>query len=258
MRTTFRELFAYRPLIHTLVMRDLKARYRGSMLGLLWTLLNPLLHMGIYALVFSIYLRVQMDRYAVFLLCGLLPWIWFSSSLLLGATAIIDGGNLIKKVFFPPQILPTVTVTANFVNFLLGIPILFAFLLFYDVQQGWTLCLLPLLIVCQFAFTLGLTLLISAASVHYRDIPHILGHFLTFWFFLSPIVYKSTQVPEQFHTLLSLNPFTLFVVAYQDILLYNTAPTWAAFADMFCVSALALLSGVLVFTHFRWSFAEEV
>jgi lipopolysaccharide transport system permease protein len=236
----------------------LKSPLSGSMLGLLWTLLNPLLHMGIYVLVFSVYLRVQMDLYVVFLLCGLLPWIWFSSSLLMGASAIIEGGSLLKKVFFPPQILPTATVTANFVNFLLGIPILCVFLLLYDVKQGWTLCLLPLIMVCQFAFTLGLTLLISAASVHYRDIPHILGHLLTFWFFLSPIVYKSTQVPEQFRALLSLNPLTLFVVAYQNILLYNTAPTWAAFAAMFCVSAFALLSGVLVFTHFRWSFAEEV
>jgi len=258
MLSTFRELFAYRALIHTLVVRDLKARYRGSILGLLWTLVNPLLHMGIYALVFSVYLRVQTELYVVFLLCGLLPWIWLSSSLLAGATAIIEGGSLLKKIFFPPQLLPTATVTANFVNFLLGVPILFVFLLLYDVREGWTLCLLPLIMVCQFAFTLGLTLLVAAASVHYRDIPHILSHLLTFWFFLSPIVYKSTQVPEQLRAVLSLNPFTPFVVAYQDILLYNTSPTWAAFAGMLCVSALALLSGVLVFTHFRWLFAEEV
>lgn len=258
MLNTFREFFAYRALIHTLVVRDLKARYRGSMLGLLWTLLNPLLHMGIYALVFSVYLRVQMELYVVFLLCGLLPWIWLSSSLLMGATAIIEGGSLLKKIFFPPQILPTATVTANFVNFLLGVPILFVFLHLYDVKEGWTLCLLPLIMVCQFAFTLGLTLLVSAASVHYRDIPHILGHLLTFWFFLSPIVYKSTQVPEQWRPVLSLNPFTPFVVAYQDILLYNMPPTWATFVGVLGASACALLSGLLVFTHFRWSFVEEV
>jgi len=258
MLNTFREFFVYCVLIQALVMRDLKARYRGSMLGLLWTLLNPLLHMGIYALVFSIYLRVQMDRYVVFLLCGLLPWIWLSSSLLMGATAIIEGGGLLKKVFFPPQILPVATVTANFVNFLLGIPILFVFLLLYHVTVGWTLCFLPLIMVCQFAFTLGLTLLVAAASVHYRDIPHILGHLLTFWFFLSPIVYTSTQVPEQFRPILSLNPFLPFIVAYQDILLYNTSPPWGGLVGMLCASALALLSGSLVFTHFRWSFVEEV
>ncbi len=116
----------------------------------------------------------------VFLLCGLLPWIWFSSSILIGATAIIEGRSLLKKVFFPPQLLLAATVTANFVNFLLGIPILLVFLLLYDVKGGWTLCLLPLIMACQFAFTLGLTLLVSAASVHDRDIPQILGHLLTF------------------------------------------------------------------------------
>src|SRR5262245_22201693 len=125
MLNTFREFFVYRALIQALVMRDLKARYRGSMLGLLWTLLNPLLHMGIYALVFSVYLRVQTELYAVFLLCGLLPWMWLSSSLLMGSTAIIEGGGLLRKVFFPPQILPAVTVAAHFVNFLIGVPLLF-------------------------------------------------------------------------------------------------------------------------------------
>jgi len=258
MCNTFREFFAYRALIQTLVVRDLKARYRGSMLGLLWTLLNPLLHMSIYALVFSVYLRVQTEMYVVFLLCGLLPRIWLSSSLLMGATAIIEGGSLLKKVFFPPQLLPAVTVTANFVNFLLGLLMLSIFLLLYGVKEGWTLCLLPPVMACQFVFTLGLTLLVAAASVHYRDIPQILGHLLTFWFFLSPIVYKSDQVPEQFRAVLALNPFTPFVVAYQDILLYNTSPAWTAFAGMLCASALALLSGVLVFIHFRWSFVEEI
>jgi ABC-type polysaccharide/polyol phosphate export permease len=214
--------------------------------------------MGVYALVFSVYLRNEMERYTAFLLCGLLPWIWHSSSLLMGASAIVEGGPLLKKVFFPPQVLPTVTVMANFVNFLLGIPVLFVFLLLYDVELGWPLLFLPVIMACQFTFTLGLTLLVSAASVRYRDIPHILGHFLTFWFFLSPIIYRSAQVPEQLRAALSLNPFTPFVVAYQDILLYNTSPTWEVFEKMLFVGTFALLCGLLVFTHFRWSFAEEI
>jgi lipopolysaccharide transport system permease protein len=115
-----------------------------------------------------------------------------------------------------------------------------------------------MIIVCRFAFTLGLTLLVSAASVHYRDIPQILGHLLTFWFFLSPIVYKRTQVPEHLCAVLSLNSFISFVVAYQDVLLYNTPLPWAAFTGILGVGACALLGGLLVFSHFRWSFAEEV
>ncbi len=258
MVTPLRELFVYRALIQTLVVRDLKGRYRGSALGLLWTLLNPLLHMAIYALVFSIYIRMEMERYPAFLLCGLLPWIWLSSSLLMGATSIVEGGSLLKKVFFPPQVLPAVTVTATFVNFLLGVPLLFVLLYLFGVHLGWTLLALPLIMIAQFALTLGLTLIVSAASVRYRDIPQILGHLLTFWFFLSPIVYPVAHVPERFRSIVSLNPLTPFVVAYQDTLLYNKLSSWEAFAAMILLGAFALWLGMLVFQRLRWSFPEEV
>jgi lipopolysaccharide transport system permease protein len=258
MITTLRELYLYRALIQTLVMRDLKVRYRGSALGLLWTLLNPLLYMGIYALVFSVYIRIGMERYAAFLLCGLLPWIWFSSSLLAGTTSIIDGAGLIKKVFFPPQVLPTVTVIVNFVNFLLSLPLLFGVLLLFRVTLGWVLLALPLIMTMQFAFTLGLTLIVSAASVRYRDIPPILTHLLAFWFFLTPIIYPIAQAPERFRALLWLNPVTPFCLAYQNTLLYNELPSGRIFAAMIGAGAVALFIGVLVFGQFRWSLAEEV
>jgi lipopolysaccharide transport system permease protein len=258
MRTMFKELLRYRALIHTLVVRDLKARYRGSMLGLLWTLLNPLLHMAIYALVFSVYLRNDMERYPAFLLCGILPWTWFSSALFMGTTTIIEGGSMLKKVFFPPQVLPTVTVIATFINFLLSLPLLFGMLLLFGVTFGWSLLALPLVMAAQFALTLGLTLIISAVSVRYRDIPPILGHMLMLWFFLTPIIYPVSIVPEQFRTLLSLNPMTPFFVAYQEALLYNRLVPWEAFGVMVCLGAVALLGGVLIFERLRWSLVEEV
>jgi lipopolysaccharide transport system permease protein len=258
MVTICRELVRYRVLIQTLVVRDLKARYRGSALGLLWTLLNPLLHMAIYALVFSVYIRVQTEHYAAFLLCGLLPWIWFSSALLLGTTAIIEGGSLLKKVFFPPQVLPTVTVVATFVNFLLSLPLLFGLLLFFGVTFGWALLALPLIMAAQFAFTLGLTLIVSSVSVRYRDLPPILGHVMTFWFFLTPIIYPLTTAPEPLRILLSLNPITPFFVAYQEALLYNRLTSWGAYSVMIGIGAVALAVGVFVFQRLRWSLAEEI
>lgn len=254
----FRELIAYRALIQVLVARDLKARYRGSILGLLWTLLNPLLHMGIYVLLFAVYMQAVMENYAAFLLCGLLPWIWFSSSLLMGATSIIDGGGILKRVPFPVQVFPMVTVIANFMNFVLSIPLLVALLLLYSVPFGASVLVLPLIVACQFAFTLGLTFVVSAISVRYRDVPLILSHLLTFWFFLSPIIYSVTQVPERFWAVVSFNPFAPFVVAYQHILFYNTLPSLGAWGKMCFIGAGALLCGVLVFNHFRWSFAEEI
>jgi lipopolysaccharide transport system permease protein len=258
MRTTFQELIRYRALIQTLVVRDLKARYRGSTLGLLWTLLNPLLHMAIYALVFSVYIRNEMERYPAFLLCGILPWTWFSSALFMGTTAIIEGGSMLKKVFFPPQVLPTVTVIATFINFLLSLPLLFGVLLLFGVTFGWSLLALPLVMMAQFALTLGLTLIISVVSVRYRDIPPILGHLLMFWFFLTPIIYPADSVPERFRALLSFNPVTPFFVAYQEALLYNRLVSWETFGAMVGVGAVALLVGVLIFERLRWSLAEEV
>jgi lipopolysaccharide transport system permease protein len=258
MRTTFQELLRYRVLIQTLVVRDLKARYRGSTLGLLWTLLNPLLHMAIYALVFSVYMRNEMERYPAFLLCGIVPWTWLSSALFLGTTAIIEGGSMLKKVFFPPQVLPTVTVIATFINFLLSLPLLFGVLLLFGVTFGWSLLALPLIMSAQFALTLGLTLIISATSVRYRDIPPILGHMLMFWFFLTPILYPVSSVPERFRTLLSFNPATPFFVAYQEALMYNRLVSWEAFGAMVGLGAAALLVGVLIFKRLRWSLVEEV
>ena len=258
MRTIFQEIIRYRGLIQILVVRDLKARYRGSTLGLLWTLLNPLLHMAIYALVFSVYIRNEMERYPAFLLCGILPWTWLSSALFLGTTAIIEGGSMLKKVFFPPQVLPTVTVIATFINFLLSLPLLFGVLLLFGVTFGWSLLALPLIMSAQFALTLGLTLIISAISVRYRDIPLILGHMLMFWFFLTPILYPVSSVPERFRTLLSFNPATPFFVAYQEALMYNRLVSWEAFGAMVGLGAAALLVGVLVFEHLRWSLVEEV
>ena len=258
MRTIFQEIIRYRGLIQILVVRDLKARYRGSTLGLLWTLLNPLLHMAIYALVFSVYIRNEMERYPAFLLCGILPWTWLSSALFLGTTAIIEGGSMLKKVFFPPQVLPTVTVIATFINFLLSLPLLFGVLLLFGVTFGWSLLALPLIMSAQFVLTLGLTLIISATSVRYRDIPPILGHMLMFWFFLTPILYPVSSVPERFRTLLSFNPATPFFVAYQEALMYNRLVSWEAFGAMVGLGAAALLVGVLVFEHLRWSLVEEV
>lgn len=258
MIANLRELYAYRVLIQSLVVRDLKARYRGSVLGFLWTFLNPLLLMATYTLVFSVYIRIEMEKYTAFLLTGLLPWIWFSSSLLMGATSILEGGSLIKKVFFPAQVLPTVTVLANFVNFLLSLPFLLLFLLLFRVKIEWPiLALLPIMGI-QLVFTMGLVLLVSALTVRYRDLSQLLSNLLTLWFFLSPIIYPASQVPEAFRFTLALNPMAPLVVAYQDALFYNRPPSWEALGGAALVAAFVFLIGIQVFDWFKGSFAEEV
>lgn len=253
-----RELFAYRELIQTLVARDLKARYRGSSLGWLWTLLNPLMYMAIYTLVFSIYLRVQMDNYAMFLLCGLVPWIWFSSSISMGASSIVEGGGLLKKVYFPPQVLPTVTVLVNLFNFVLSLPLLLALLVAFGVRLGWALVVLPIPVLAQLAFTEGFAFIVAATSVRYRDIPHILGHLLTCWFFLSPIIYQPALIPERARPFVALNPMTPFLTAYHDILFDARLPSAPALGLTLALGVVMFWLGALVFERYRRVCVEEI
>src|SRR6478672_8343457 len=181
-------LFRYRGLIQSLVARELKARYRGSVLGFFWSFINPLLLLLVYTFVFTIVMPSAQDKriqpYPLFMFCGILPWTWFSSSLMESAGVLISGGNLIKKVLFPAEILPIVTVTANMVHFFLALPILVVFLIYYKapLTAGELLCF-PLVVAVQFIFTLACALILSALTVHFRDIKDILSNVLTMWLF---------------------------------------------------------------------------
>src|SRR5687767_4787245 len=195
------KLFRYRGLIQTLVVRDLKARYRGSVLGFFWSFFNPLLLLLIYTFVFTKVLTglhsEDMEPYALFMFCGILPWTWFSSSLLESSNTLIAGGNLIKKVLFPAEVLPIVTVLANMVHFFLGLPILVAFLIYYQrpvdpVELLW----FPVIVLVQLVLTLGLALFLSALTVHFRDLKDLLNNLLTLWFFATPIIYPLKEAPE--------------------------------------------------------------
>ncbi|RMG39453.1 MAG: ABC transporter permease, partial [Candidatus Dadabacteria bacterium] len=193
----FRELYKYRTLIYALVSRHLSMRYRGSLLGFLWSFLNPLLLMLVYSLVFKYYIRFdQVDNYSIFMFCGLLPWIWLSSGLVEGTNAIVSSGHLITKSMFPAQILPVVAVLTSLVHFLLSLPLLLIFMFVFGVSIKWTLLLLPLVIALQTFLLIGSSLLLGSLNVYYRDIQHILNNLLTFLFFLCPIIYPASVVPE--------------------------------------------------------------
>lgn len=252
------ELFAYRVLIQSLVLRDLKARYRGSALGFFWTFLNPALLMGTYMLIFSVYMRLQMENYAAFLLTGLLPWLWFSSSLLVGGASVMQGGDLLKTVSFPPQVLPAVSVTANLVNFLLSLPLLFGVLLLCGIRPGWTIVALVPIVATQLVLTYGLTLLVSALTVRYRDVTPLLGNVLTLWFFLSPVVYPAAQVPEALARFFLLNPMAPLLMGYQAALLDHAWPPASSLAFAAVVAITAMIVGEAVFDRLRWTFAEQV
>lgn len=249
-------------LIESLVARELKARYRGSVLGVVWSFLNPLLLLLIYTFVFSVVMPGarggQIEHFPVFMFCGILPWIWFSSSLLESANVFIAAGGLLRKVLFPAEVLPIVTVFAGLVHFCLGLPILLAFLLYYRVPITADLAWLPLIVLDQLLFTLGLALIVSALTVHFRDLRDLLANLLTLAFFATPIVYPLSQAPAWARSLLELNPFTHLVVAYQEVL-FMPGP-FAGWRRLFALGVVALLvfvMGYFVFDRLRDTLAEE-
>lgn len=275
MLSNLAQLPRYRGLIQSLVARELKARYRGSVLGMFWSFGNPLLLLTVYSIVFNYFQppRTDIQPYALFLCCGLLPWTWFASSLNESASSLVAGGNLIKKVLFPAEILPIVSVLANMVQFLIGLPILIGFLIYFayfDPAAAATprvalhfaeLVWLPMVVLVQLVLSMGLAFVLSALTVHFRDIRDILSNLLTLWFFATPIIY-SWRVAEatDLKLLLDLNPFTHLAVSYQEILFHPEN----AFGHVYWLLALAAASvgiffgGYWVFNRLRDSFAEVV
>jgi ABC-type polysaccharide/polyol phosphate export permease len=262
------ELYRFRALIWILVLRDLRARYRGSFLGFLWSFLNPLLLMLVYVLVFSVYLRMPMHGYAVFLFTGLLPWLWFSSSLGQAAGVIVGSGALVKRILFPAEVLPIVSVLANMINMLFSLPLLFTFLLFFGLRPGPTLLFLPVLLALQLLLTAGLALALAALNVHLRDVEQILANGLVLLFFLCPILYPVSTVPATLtlgglltlplRPLYFLNPVAGLVQSYQNIFFFGREPHWIHLGMATLCAVVAVFGGYWVFDRLRDSLAEEV
>lgn len=251
------ELFRSRNLLWALIVRQLGVRYRGSVLGFLWTFLNPLLLLATYSLVFKYYIRFDhVENYTLFMFAGLLPWIWFSSSLIEAISSISSSGSLITKALFPPQVLPVVSICAGLVNFLLSLPLLVGFMVILDEPITSNLLLVIPFVFLQCLFLLGLSFLFSALNVLFRDVQHIVGSFLTFWFFLCPILYPVDVVPERFHFTIDFNPMAIVIQGYQAAFLGNPVPGIHLITYCGAVSLLLILVGSLVFNGLRERFAE--
>jgi ABC-type polysaccharide/polyol phosphate export permease len=262
MIAAIRALVRYRALVRSLVSRELKARYRGSVLGFLWSFVNPLLVLLTYTLVFTIILpnrQEDIQPYFLFLFCGILPWTWFQASLAESSGVIISSGNLIKKVLFPAEVLPTVTVLANLAHFLLGLPILLAFLA-WKGRLAWTAVLLPLPIAVQLVLTVGLALFLSALTVHFRDIQNILTHVLHLWFFATPVIYSYAAIPagSPLRQALRLNPMTHVMVTYQQVLFHGNVDHWRGLFLALLVGIVAFAVGAFLFDRLRDTLPEEV
>jgi len=261
-----RELFRHRQLIWVLVSRELKARYRGTVLGFLWSFINPLLLMTVYTVVFGYIMpgarlggfEDNKWMYALFLFNGILPWTWFSSSIIECSNVLMVHGALIKKIKFPIEVLPIMVVITNMIHFIFGLPILIAFFLIFGKALSWWVLFLPISMIIQFFFTLGLGFLISALAVHFRDIKDILTNLITIWFFATPIIYAMEAAPKAVQTLLNLNPMTHIIRSYQFAFFLGSLPNWKKLSVTVAVGLLFFYLGYLLFDKLRDTYVEEV
>lgn len=256
---TLKELYAYREMIFSLVRRDLRGRYKGSVLGFLWTFLNPLLQLAVYTVVFSFVMRAGIENYYLFLFVALVPWIFFSTCLSGGASCIWAQQDMVKKIYFPREVLPIAYVISQFVNMLLSfLVIFFVLILSGEGVSVIALMYLPIIMFVELLLALGITMIVSALTVYFRDMEYILGIVSMAWMYLSPVFYSMDMVPEQLRSLFMLNPMSPVIIAYRDVLYYQTIPQLSTLIHAMIVGIIGVGIGWFVFGKLKKNFAEEL
>lgn len=254
-----RDIYQYRTMIASLIRRDLRGRYKGSVLGFAWTFVNPLLQLLVYTVVFSIIMRAGIEDYYLFLFVALIPWIFFSESLVSGAGCIRAQQEMVKKIYFPREVLPISQVTSRLVNMLLSLLVVLAVLLISG--KGINLAVLPYLIpvvLVEYMLVLGIAFTASAVTVYFRDLEYILGIVSMAWQFLTPVMYSVEMVPEELRSIFMANPMTSVIIAYRDILYYKQVPHMQTLLLATVFGIGLLIVGWFVFGRLEKHFVEEL
>ncbi len=259
MLSVFFEVYKYRQMIFSLVHKDLRGRYKGSVLGFFWTFLNPLLQLIVYTFVFSIVMNQQIEKYYLFLFVALVPWIFISSCVSAGANCVFAYGDLLKKIYFPREVMPIAFVTSQFVNMFYNFLVVFAVIIFTHHGVSFlALLYLPVIMIVEYLLALGLTLLFSSITVYFRDIAHILGIVTMAWQFFTPVMYPSSRVPEEYMALWKLNPMVSVIDAYRDILYFKRIPNLMTLGTVVGMGFFFLVLGEFVFHKLQKGFAENL
>lgn len=254
----FNEIYKYREFLKTSIKKDFRGKYKKSILGVLWSFLNPLFQLLIYALVFPFILKNDVDNYIIFLIVALMPWNFFNMTILQSAACIVSNGGIIKKVFFPREILPISTTTSNLLNFLITCIIVFAALFISGIGIGPSIVFLPLIILIQYIFQLGLSFIFSSITVYIRDVEYLLNIFMMLMFYMCPIVYSSDMIPNKFLPLFKLNPMFHIIEYYRQILYYKQNPNIISLLWLLGICIIILVLGLIIFKKLEKRFAEEL
>ena len=258
MRNVFKEIYEYRELLKTSVKKEISGRYKNSFLGILWSFLNPLLQIVVYAIVFPLILRNTQENYVIFLCCGLIPWTFFSTGINRSAFNIIENGNIVKKVFFPREILPISVITSEAVNFMISTIIILAFVVFGGLGITKYILFYPLILIVQYFLVLGISFIISSITVYLRDIQHFIGVLLQLLFYAAPVVYAPETIPADFEWILKYNPMTYVINAYRDVFYNQVKPDLNGLGTIFIISMVICVIGYCIFNKLQKGFAEQL
>lgn len=252
-----KEIWAYRQMIVSLVKRDLKGRYKGSVLGFLWTFLNPLFQLLVYTIVFSRIMRAGIEDYYLFLFVALIPWLFFSTCVSGGAGCIWTQKDMVNKIYFPREVMPISYVISQLINMLLSFLVIFSVLIVTGKGIDITaVAYLPLIIAIEFLFSLGFTFLTASLTVYLRDLEYILGIMIMAWQYMSPVLYDINMVPGEYKAIFMLNPMSPILEAYRDILYYQKIPQVSTLAYALGLGVGVLILGFSIFEKLKRRFSE--
>lgn len=253
-----KELYDYRSMVLNLVKRDLRGRYKGSLLGFLWNFILPVMQIIVYIMVFTIVFRQGIEHYYAYLIVGMIPWIMFSDSLVCSSGSVIENSELVTKIYFPRTVIPVSIVISKFVNFLISM--VFIFIILAIGGHGfyvWALLTTPYAILCLFMFSLGLSVLLAAVNVFLRDTQYLITVILMAWIWLTPIMYVQDFIDNDFFNfILSINPMVYIISLFQDALYWKIVPSVDTVLIAFFESFVAMYVGFWFYQKTACDFAE--
>ena len=254
----FQKIYKYRELLKTNVKKEIRGRYKNSILGVMWSFLNPLLQLAVYSIIFGALLAGGDPTYHIYICVALIPWTYFTTAITQAAFTVIGNADIIKKVYFPREILPISVVTSGAVNFVISTIIILAFVLGSGIGLSWYLLLYPFILIIQYILLLGISFIVSSITVYFRDLEHIIGVILMAAFYGTPIVYKLEQLPANLQVIMQLNPMTHLINAYRDIFYYHQMPNMKILLLLLGISIILTIVGYFIFKKLQKGFAEQL
>lgn len=254
----FKNLYNYRELLKTSVKKEIRSKYKNSFLGVVWSFLNPLLQIVVYAIIFSLILKNNQEHYAIFLCAGIIPWTFFSIAINKSAFTIIENGNIIKKVYFPREIIPISVVTAETINFFISTLIILGFVIIGGIGISKYILFYPIVLVTQYLIIMAISFVVSSICVYFRDLQHFIGIILQLLFYAAPIVYSQDVIPAEYQWILKYNPMTYIINAYRDIFYYQKLIELKPIIVLIFAGILLCFMSYKFFDKLQKGFAEQL